>query len=162
MAQNSENEKKKTVRMIIIGIVAGIIVLIAGMGLGVVLFGEPSDTSLLARITSSNDEEPTDIAIPLDEFLVNVQGETDRSQTIVRLGLTVTSLDETATEAIASDIAKVRDAVLHVVSRQTASTLMEAKDGDFVIKDEIKDRINQSLGYDLIEDVYITNILIQK
>lgn len=162
MAQNSENEKKKTVRTIIIGIVAGIIILAAGMGLGVVLFGEPSDTSLFARITSSNEDDATEIAIPLDEFLVNVQGETARSQTIVRLGLTVTSADEAASEAIASDIAKVRDAVLQVVSRQTASTLMEAKDGNFVIKDEIKDRINQSVGDDLIEDVYITNILIQK
>lgn len=161
MAQNNEYEKKKTVRLIVIGIVAAVIVLVTGMGAGVLLFGEPSETSRLARVIASDDEHATEITIPLDEFLVNVQGESARRQSIARMEITVTTLDDEAADIIASDIAKVRDAVIHVVSNQTTSTIMEENDGDFVIKDQIKDRINQSLGDELIENVYITNILIQ-
>ena len=162
MAQNNEPEKKKTVRIIVIGIVVAVIVLVVGMGAGVLLFGEPSETSRLARVISSDDEPATEIAIPLDEFIVNVKGETARRQSIVRMEITVTSLDDAAADIIASDIARVRDAVIHVVSRQSVSTIMEEKDGEFIVKDQIKDRINQSLGDELIENVYITNILVQK
>lgn len=162
MAQNNEKEKKKTIRIIVLGIVAAVIVLVAGMGVGVALFGNPSETPLLSRFTSSDDAQATEIAIPLDEFLVNVQSETARSQAIIRMEITVTSVDDDASEIIANDIAKVRDAVLHVVSSHSASTIMEEKDGAFIVKDQIKDRINQSMGEDLIDDVYVTNILIQK
>lgn len=162
MAQNNENEKKKKARGIVIGIVAAVIVLVVGMGIGITVFGNPGETSLLSRFRSLNEAQATEIAIPLDEFIVNVKGETARSQSIVRMEITVTSMDDDASEIIATDIAKVRDAVIHVVSSQSVSTIMEEKDGEFIVKDQIKDRINQSLGNELIEDVYVTNILIQK
>ena len=162
MAQNSEIEKNKIVRNIVIGIVAAVIVLVSGMGLGVLLFGEPGDSSLLSRIIPSSEVQATEMAIPLDEFLVNVQGETARSQSIVRLEVTVTSTDNNASDRITRDMAKVRDAVIYVVSNQTTSTIMEEKDGDFLIKDQIKEHINESLETELIEDVYVTNVLIQK
>ena len=132
------------------------------MGIGVFLFGEPSDSSLFSRIMPSSEAQATDMAIPLDEFLVNVQGETARSQSIVRLEVTVTSTDNNAADRITRDMAKVRDAVIYVVSNQTTSTIMEEKDGDFLIKGRIKERINESLETELIEDVYVTNVLIQK
>ncbi|GAB2322471.1 hypothetical protein IRB23M11_00880 [Alkalibacterium sp. m-11] len=162
MAQNSEQSKKKKVRNLVIGIVAGVIVLVAGMGIGITVFGEPGEESLMSRFRSLNEAQATEIAIPLDEFIVNVKGETARSQPIVRMEITVTSMDDDASEIIATDIAKVRDAVIHVVSSQSVSTIMEEKDGEFIIKDQIKDRINQSFDNELIEDVYVTNILIQK
>lgn len=162
MAQNSEQSKKKKVRNLVIGIVAGVTILVAGMGIGITVFGNPGETSLLSRFRSSNEAQATEIAIPLDEFIVNVKGETARSQSIVRIEITVTSMDDDASEIIATDIAKVRDAVIHVLSSQSVSTIMEEKDGEFIVKDQIKDRINQSLGNELIEDVYVTNILIQK
>lgn len=162
MVQNSEQSKKKKGRNLVIGIVSGVIILVAGMGIGITVFGNSGEESLMSRFKTSNEAQATEIAIPLDEFIVNVKGETARSQSIVRMEITVTSMDDDASEIIATDIAKVRDAVIHVVSSQSVSTIMEEKDGEFIVKDQIKDRINQSLGNELIEDVYVTNILIQK
>lgn len=160
MAQNNtEQKKKRTVTKLVTIILVSIIVLVAGMGIGITVFGESEEGSFLARF-SSEDEE-TEYAIPLNEFLVNISGESSRSKAIVRMEMTVTSMNDEAEDIISHEIAKVRDAVIHVIANQTDATILEEEEGNFIIKDLIRDRINQSLDQTLVEEVYITNILIQ-
>ncbi|MCC5890867.1 MAG: flagellar basal body-associated FliL family protein [Alkalibacterium sp.] len=160
MAQNKEEtQKRRSVAKILTVIIAATIVLVAGMGIGITVFGETGEESLLSRFTSEDTE--TEHAIALNEFLVNISGESTRSKAIVRMEITVTSMDDGAEEIINQEIAKVRDAVIHVVAGQTDATILEEDEGDFIIKDKIRDRINHSLNQDLIEEVYVTNILIQ-
>lgn len=160
MAQNNpEKKKKKTVTKLVTVIAVSIIVLVVGMGIGITVFGESGEESLLSRFSSEDEEK--EYSIPLNEFLVNISSETARSKAIVRMEMTVTSMDDEAENIISQDIAKVRDAVIHVIANQTDATILEEEEGDFIIKDLIRDRINQSLNQELIEDVYITNILIQ-
>lgn len=160
MAQNEVEKKKKSmVTKIVIGIVIAVVILVLGMGIGMTVFGEPGDESFLSRFTSEEVEQ--EHTVDLSEFLVNISGESTRSKAIVRMEITVTSMDSEVEDIIHQDIAKVRDAVIHVVAGQTDATILEEEEGEFMIKDLMKDRINQSLEQELIEDVYITNILIQ-
>lgn len=160
MAQNNNGTKKRnTVTKIVTMIVVAVIVLVVGMGIGMTVFGESGDDTFMSRFTS--EETETEHTVALDEFLVNISGESTRSKAIVRMELTVTSMNEEAEDIINQDIAKVRDAVIHVVAGQTDATILEEDEGEFIIKDLIRERINQSLNQDLIEDVYVTNILIQ-
>lgn len=162
MAQNNEKETKKKISGLILAVVAGIIVLVAGMGIGITVFGSPAEESFLTRFTSNTEVEASEVSIPLDEFIVNVYGETARSQALVRMELTLTSYDDQAKEIVDEEIAKIRDAVIHVTASLSVESILEEEEGEFVIKDMIKDRINRSLEQDLIEDVYVTNILIQR
>lgn len=162
MAQNNEKKTKKKVTKIVIIVMAAVVVLVVGMGIGITVFGSPNEESVISRLTNRAEAEAVETSVPLEEFIVNVSGETTRSQAIVRMEITVTSFDSDAAELIAEDIAKVRDAVIHVVSSQSADSILEETDGEFIVKDNIRDRINQSLGTDLIEEVFVTNILIQR
>ena len=79
----------------------------------------------------------------------------------MKLEVSVSSYEEGAEELIDQEIAKVRDAVIHVVSNESIDTLLKREDGSFVIKNDLKNRINKSFGKDIIDEVYITNILTQ-
>ncbi|WP_161878907.1 flagellar basal body-associated FliL family protein [Alkalibacterium sp. MB6] len=133
-----------------------------GVALGGLFFANQTEgaPSFLSRF--SREEEVVEVTVPLEEFLINLRGESQRGQPIIKMELSLTSLNEGSAEIIGSKLAKVRDAVIHVVSSQSADTILEEADGQFVIKDEIKNRINQSLGEEIIEDVFFTNILIQR
>ncbi|EXJ22393.1 hypothetical protein ADIAL_1979 [Alkalibacterium sp. AK22] len=166
MAQTNDREKKKKVGKILTFILLGGVLIVLGIGLGVTVFDTDSnadaDTNLWDRFSFNAEAEAAETAIPLEEFLVNVKGDSSRGHAIVRMEITVTSFDDQAKDVIAEDIAKVRDAVIHVVSGHSTQTILEEAEGEFIIKDEIRDRINRSLEEDLIEEVFVTNILIQR
>ncbi|MDZ7835776.1 MAG: flagellar basal body-associated FliL family protein [Alkalibacterium sp.] len=161
MAQKNETQKpkKRVSKLVIIAGVIGLL-LVAGIGIGGFLFAGPDGETFYSRFTS--EAEASESAIPLEEFLINLQSNDSRNEPVVRMELTVTSLNEEAPEIVGAEIAKVRDAVIHTVSSQSAESLFNEEEGQFIIKDEIKVKINQALNAEIVEDVYITNILLQK
>lgn len=101
-------------------------------------------------------QEPEEVHIPLEEFLVNIEGGS-----LVRMEMSVSSYEEGAEEQINKNIAKIRDAAIYILSNRPAADFYAEEDGEFTLKQEIKDRMNQSLDEGIIEEVYITNILMQ-
>lgn len=83
-----------------------------------------------------------------------------RSQ-FVKLELSLLSNHEEAQEIIETNIAQVRDSVIHVVHKKTRVDLFAEIDGSFAMKEELKTRINESLGQEIVDEVFITNILMQ-
>lgn len=162
MAQEINVTKKNKGLKIAVIVLLLLTILGTGVALGGLFFANQTEgaPSFLSRF--SREEEAVEITVPLEEFLINLRGESQRGHPIIKLELSLTSLNEESAEIIGSELAKVRDAVIHVVSSQSADTILEEAEGQFVFKDEIKNRINQSLGEGFIEDVYVTNILIQK
>ncbi|OJF90884.1 flagellar basal body-associated protein FliL [Alkalibacterium sp. 20] len=166
MAQKNETKgseikgsKTKKSKLLLISVLM-LILVFAGVGVGVFLFSGPEDETVISRFFS--EAEASESSIPLNEFLVNLNSDSARSQSVVRMEITVTSLNEDATEIVNTDIAKVRDAVIHTVSSQSAESLYDEAEGHFLIKDEIKTKINQALEAEIVENVYITDILLQK
>lgn len=161
MAQKNETGEttKKGSKLLIAG---GMVVLLifAGIGIGGFMFTGQENDTFISRFTS--EAEASESSIPLEEFLINLSSESPRSQPVVRMELTLTSFNEDAVDIVDSDIAKVRDAVIHVVSNKNLETIYNEEEGHFLIKDDIKNRINQALEEEIIEDVFITNILLQK
>ncbi|GAA0362055.1 hypothetical protein GCM10008932_13350 [Alkalibacterium iburiense] len=160
MAQeiNTTGPKNKALK-IILAIVSLIVILVTGIGIGSFLFSDSFENSFFSDFMT--EAEASEVSVPLDQFIVNLSTETSR-QPVVRIEMTVTSTDESIQEVISEDIAKIRDAVIHTVSRETMDTILNESDGEFEIKEKVKNRINQVLGKDMIDDVYITNILLQK
>ena len=161
MAQKSEPEKKKK-KGLKLFIIAGsvILLLFAGIGIGAFVLSDKEGGSFLSRFTS--EAEASETSIPLEEFLINLGSDSKKSAPVVKMELTITTLIDDPEEVITKDIAKVRDAVIHVVSNKNVESIYNEKEGHFLIKDDIKARINQELNEEIIDDVYITNILLQK
>lgn len=147
MAQNDSTNRRGRLFLLIL---IPIVLLIGGGATYLVLTSEDGFLSI------GGVQEPEEVHIPLEEFLVNIEGNS-----LVRMEMTVSSYDENAEERIGEEIAKVRDAVIHVLSNRPASDFYEEEEGEFILKHEIKDRINQSLGEEVVDDVFITNILMQ-
>ncbi|WP_423189153.1 flagellar basal body-associated FliL family protein [Alkalibacterium sp. f15] len=161
MAQKDEKKRSK-IKVSKILLISGLVMTLvfAGVGIGVFFFSGPEDETFISRFTS--EAEASESSIPLDEFLVNLNSESAKNQPVVRMEITVTSLNEDANEIIGTEIAKVRDAVIHTVSNQSAESMFDEAEGHFLIKNEIKAKINQALDAEIVEDVYITDILLQK
>lgn len=162
MAQEiNVTKQNKGLKVAVIGLLL-LTMLGTGVALGGLFFANQAEGSPSFWSRFSKEEEVVEVTVPLEEFLINLRGESQRGQPIIKMELSLSSLHEDSADIVATELAKVRDAVIHVVSSRTSETILEEVDGEFVIKDDIRNRINQSLGEDIIEDVYFTNILIQR
>ncbi|WP_179128540.1 flagellar basal body-associated FliL family protein [Marinilactibacillus piezotolerans] len=161
MADNivTVDSKKQGEKGKIIIIILSAIILVLGGAVGFSLVTGSDNIPFISQL--AKEPEPAEVQVPLEEFLINVSNESGSSNAMVKMEVTVSSFTEGAEELITADVAKVRDAIIHVVSNESTETLLERKDGSFVIKDDLKNRINESFGEELIDEVYITNILTQ-
>lgn len=106
------------------------------------------------------EDEPTEVQVPLDEFLINSTNTNGRDH-MVRLEVALGSMLPDIDEYLMVNNAKVREDVIYVLAQETTDALVKTESDTFVVAETIKTRINASLGDDVITDVYITDLLIQ-
>ncbi|MFC6465679.1 flagellar basal body-associated protein FliL [Marinilactibacillus sp. GCM10026970] len=153
---NSKNKGGKS--KIIIIILVTVVLALAGV-VGFIILKDSENIPIISNLMK--EPEPVEVQVPLEEFLINVEDGSGRNTAMVKLEVSVSSFADNAEVLINQDIAKVRDSVIYVVSNESIDSLLEREDDSFVLKRDIKERINQSFGSDLIDNVYITNILTQ-
>lgn len=153
---NAKNSGSKS-KVIIIALITVILVLTGVVGFS--LMGNMNEIPFISNLTK--EPEPVEVQVPLEEFLINVSDEDGSNTAMVKLEVSVSSYAEGAEELIGLEIAKVRDAIIHVVSNESIDTLLAREEGSFVIKKALKDRINESFGEEIVDEVFITNILTQ-
>lgn len=164
MAQNSMETKtsKKSSWKIILAIILVLLLLIAGVVLGRTVFSDSVEDDNSSGFFGNGESAPIETQIELEQFLVNISGDSSNRNSIVRMDLTLSSLAENGEAIISENIAKIRDAVIHVVSAHSPETIFEKTDTDqFLIKEELITRINQALDEEIIEEVFITDIIMQ-
>lgn len=97
------------------------------------------------------------ITLPLEEFLVNLNGSGDHYlKTTIALGLKKGLTEEQVKERVPA----MRDAILSTLSTKSLKELGDQKARD-AMKDEIKDKVNESVGEepatkDAVVKVYFT------
>jgi flagellar FliL protein len=149
-SEAKESGKKKNLMPIIIGVV----LLLVGLVVGKSVLGG-------AKPSSDKDKDKAKaevgISMPLDEFLVNLDGGGDHYlRTTISLGLKKGVSEEDAKERVAP----MRDAILSVLSTKSLAELSKAKNKE-AMKDEIKKKINDTLGDELVVKVYFTALATQ-
>ena len=91
-------------------------------------------------------------SMPLDEFLVNLNGSSDHYlKTTIALGLK----KGLAEEQVKEHIPAMRDAILSVLQSKTQKELSSMKDRD-ALKDELKERVNKEVPEEPVVKVYFT------
>ncbi|WP_028273851.1 flagellar basal body-associated FliL family protein [Atopococcus tabaci] len=108
----------------------------------------------------AKEEEKEAITVPLEEFLVNMKSSSG-SMNYVRMEITLSGTSEEFEETVNANLAKVRDAVIHNMYLRTSDSIFEETEGMTALKNTLKDRINDTLGDDFVNEVYITNIVMQ-
>ncbi len=141
--------KKKNLMPIIIGVV----LLVVGLLVGKSVFGGAKP----AEKTKEKPKAEIGISLPLEEFLVNLEGGGDHYlRTTIALGLKKGITEEEAKEKVAP----MRDAILSILSSKSLPELAKAKNKE-AMKEEIKARINEQLGDDMVQKVYFTAMATQ-
>lgn len=154
--ENETSKPKNKLKPILIAVV---ILLVLTIG---TLLGVGFSTGKIQEVAATMFESSEEITVPLDQFLVNLTpGESNRDQ-YLQIELSIFSTQKDAEATLTERMPQVRDAVITVLRNKTSDSLYATtEDGTLVIKNEIKEKINQEIGTSLVSDIYITNVVTQ-
>jgi len=125
-------------------------------------FAAPSTDEAEQAQTQADAQVPAEVMqgqlVPLPVFLVNLADPLGRRY--LKLGMEVEVRDEKVVGALTQDQAKIKDALLLLLSSKTYDALSTMAD-KVQLKQEVADRLNQILGKGAVLRVYITEMVIQ-
>lgn len=145
-------EKRSLDKIFIIVLLTAILILV--LGIGFLLIAE-NDMPDFSAILKSNGE----YTIPLDEFVVNLKSE-NNSRNYLKISIALMYTNEDHGTNISANIHRIRDIIIANIREKTADDLM-TDDVISNLKLDIMRDINDSINIMAIQDVYITDILVQ-
>jgi flagellar FliL protein len=150
-------------KKLIIIIVAVVIVLAVGVGAFLALSGGKADEEAEDEGEELEEEGEGEgeanlppAILPLETFIVNLQVKGSFLKTTIQLEFAEPELPPT----IESDVPKVRDAVIRVLSGKTSAEILTAE-GKERLREELRDSINETLGAEDVTQVFFTEFIIQ-
>lgn len=150
--ENENSGKKSKSKLIIIGLLVLIILIV-----GVSVFFLVSDTGV--EDIKAKFESKDEYTILLDEFVTNLQNE-DKGKNYLKIQVALMYTDKKDSPAIEANTSKIRDIILNDLRGKGADEILAVeKTGE--LKTQILDKLNESLGEGVIEEVYFTNLVVQ-
>lgn len=141
-------------------ILFGVIIAILGVGggaLGSLLTTEQA----LAFMQPEEEEKIEYIMVPYSEFLINLKPLAANDKSFLRMEFTFSVADADKETILLDSEAKIRDAIISLLRKKTSESIFAESDGTLTIKQELKEQINQMLGDTVIEDVFVTDMVMQ-
>lgn len=142
-------------------ILVGVVIAVLGIGggaLGSLLTSEQA----MAFIQQSEKEEKIEYtSVPYSEFLINLKPLGHNDKSFLRIEFTFSVASEENAALLTAEEAKVRDTVISLLRKKTSKTIFSETDGNLSIKHEVKEQLNQLLGGSVIEEVFVTDMVMQ-
>lgn len=147
-----EKENQNKSKVIIIILLVFILV-----GISITAYFMISDKTLkdIKNISKSEDE----YTISLDEFITNLKNE-DKGKNYLKIQVALMYKDKKHTELMESNLNKIRDIVLNDLREKTSEQILEVKNTP-KLKEDLLKKLNDSLGEEVIQDIYFTNLIVQ-
>ncbi len=146
-------EKRNLDKIFIIVLLVAILLLVIGIGYLLI-----SDSGMpdFSAILKSNGE----YTISLDEFVVNLKSENNSVRRYLKISIALMYTNEDHGTAISSNMNKIRDIVISSLRDKSADDFMDEKI-ILNLKLDIIDAINESINVMAVQDLYITDIIVQ-
>ncbi|KRL05505.1 flagellar basal body-associated FliL family protein [Liquorilactobacillus oeni] len=159
MAKEESNKKGINwlvlIPVILIFVVGGSI---GGAYVAAKLFNSPtSEAAAKHSVTISKKQK----IVAVKKFLINLSPDNANEQQYVQLSLSVLVANEDDSSKLTKNIALVRDSVINVVHQKKASDILGAADSIPKLKNDLKDAINRAYGEKIVQQVFITDLVIQ-
>lgn len=152
------NEKNKGFNKNILLCILAIPILVA---VGVIIGGYYiKDNAQIVSGSEEREEAFEEVSVPLEEFVLNLE-PTSNINHYIRFEVSLSSTKENGEEIINSNLNKIRDEIIRTVSSQSVEEIFDDESGTILLKDLLKQAINETLEDDVIYEVYITNIVVQ-
>lgn len=101
-----------------------------------------------------------EITMDLEEFVINLQPENGRSKSYAKIKISLMYTNPKETEYLVANTSKIRDKITNNLRSKTGAEMIDVEKSS-ELKTKLKDDLNEALGGPLIQDVYITDIVIQ-
>lgn len=108
--------------------------------------------------SSSTDPKPVLKPVSLPSITVNLSDSSESKY--LRIGMDVELSSEEAITNLLTQSARVRDAIILLLSSKTSDELVSAE-GKVLLKNEVASRLNQILGEPKVVRIYFTDFVIQ-
>jgi len=138
-----------------------IVIIFFAIAIGVIVsFGFTSGKAQ-EIISDLSKEEVVETTVPLEEFLINLDSGTSIKKSFLKIELTLHSSKEGAGEKLTANVAQIRDSVIGVLRNKTEETVFKEEDNKLLIKQELIEAINTKMDEELVDAIFITNIVTQ-
>lgn len=138
-----------------------VVIILVVLAIGTLL-GIGFSTGKIQEATASMLDSSEEVIVPVEQFLVNLTPGESNNDKYLQIELSLHSDKKDAEATLTAGTAQIRDAVIGVLRSKTSDSLYATtEDGALILKHELKDSINQAIGSDLVNEVYITNIVTQ-
>lgn len=156
-----QGKGSKKLLFIIIGLV---FVVLVGGGVGLFFALSGSSSSKDDEAISSDEEEAEALdegelagaVHPLESFIVNLKERNIFLKTRIELQF----IDPVLPTTIKNDTPKIRDTILRILSSKSAKEIL-TQEGKEALKEELTEKLNDTLGRDDIEGIYFTEFVVQ-
>lgn len=157
--KEEEGGKKGSKTKLLVIIILLVLLLGGGAGAFFLVKGKSGAAVENEEETEETFEEGGDLPgaiFPMEAFIVNLRDKGSYLKTTIQLEL----IDPEVPATMTTDTGKIRDSVINVLSSKTAEELLQP-DGRTKLKTEIVAAVNETLGGDIVANVYITEFIIQ-
>lgn len=125
------------------------------MFLGVYIGGYFSGIDIISLAMEREIEEGV---VDLEEFTLNLEHK-QSNKNYIKVEISLTTLKEDGIRDLEENNTLIRGIIVRELSNKSLEFIYEEGKEGFEIKDIIKEAINDKMGRDLVNRVYITNIL---
>lgn len=158
-----EEKQKKgftLLKAILLGVVVAILAVVGGAFGSIITSGKAAEITQM--FSKEEKEEPeVRLTVSYEEFLINLKPVSANDKSYLRVELAFSVADEESQTLLTDQEAQVRDVIISVLRSHTRETVFAEADGELVLKADLMAKLNQTLGGDIIKDIYVTNIVMQ-
>jgi flagellar protein FliL len=154
-ADNNTSQKKRRKLSIIIGVIGLLLITLTG----VIVYSVATETPI-REIAEGFRSEPSEETLVLEEFLVNLNSESGPTNQFLKINIALEYRDSNNTETLTDSMPMIRNEILACLrDLRRESVLEEASIEAF--KDHAREAINARLDEEIIDEIYITNMIVR-
>lgn len=146
--QSEESKPKKSRKIPILTVLAFLFVV--SIALGAYFFFSGKTTENTAKDTQT-------VNFGLEPFIVNLM---DQNGKYLKVSIHIELSCSKIAEKAKNKTPQIRDAIITLLTNKTSGELI-TPEGKLFLKDEIKQRVNQTLGENSVINVYLTDFVMQ-
>ncbi len=157
---NEKKEKKSSGKKRLWIVLLVLVVAAAGSLAGIFIGGKilPNEDKTTKIVKKMNEDE---VVVPLDEFLVNLATDDSSEDQYIKVKISLLVPNKDSSDLVQSSVALIRDSVINLLRKKTSSTILKDENGVNNLKTELKNQINTAYGSNIVQEVFITDLVIQ-
>lgn len=120
-----------------------------------------SSTTKAVKTSKVGGLSSNQVVVPLAQFLVNLSPVSSTNSQYMRIKISVVVASAAKKASLKKNMAVVRDSVINLLRKKKASDILNGTESIPNLKLELKNAINQEYGSAIIQQIFITDLVIQ-